>query len=376
MTRQVSLSSALHAGMATLYCVCLAYAAGLLHRLPLWPFTLASGQHPIEPVLLAMLLGMLLRQSGWVTATWQPHLGLITKCALYMAIVMLGARLNWHAVWSLPHATLLVIVLVVGITVPLVLWLARCCRCNGALSWQLAVGTAICGTAAIAAVSPLLASSEEDVAISISAINLLGTVAIFVFPLLGHLFGMVGSHYAVWVGCSVQAVPQTVAAAFAYGNASGILGTLVKLARVLLLAPLLLVVGLCNKTTAQAISSNGAGFKDSGLKNNLAHSTAGVPQARLRFTTLLPPFILGFVLMMGLNSMGWLQPWVWHGYVLPVQSVMQRSSDFLLGLALAAIGLRTSLGSMWQRGGKAIAVAAMGAVLIAVLSFLAIKVWL
>ena len=62
--------------------------------------------------------------------------------------------------------------------------------------------------------------------------------------------------------------------------------------------------------------------------------------------------------------------------MLPVQSVMQRSSDFLLGLALAAIGLRTSLGSMWQRGGKAIAVATMAAVLIAVLSFLAIKVWL
>lgn len=393
---------------AVIFCALLVYLAGLLHQLPFWPFTLASGQHPIETVLLAMLLGMLCRMALHIPQSLLHVSRAVGRYSLYTAIIMLGARLDWRQVAHLPWQVLGVIVIAVCLCLLAGLWLARCLKIPRVTGYLVTVGTAICGTAAIAAVSPQLAAAEEEVALSVAAINLLGTVAIFLFPLLGHLLRLANLQYAVWVGTSVQAVAQTTAAAFAFSAQAGVLGTLVKLTRVLLLAPVLLFINLVQpkplggSTAAQArsmaVGHPAAGAQAStdpssaalaGVGGHAASPQQAEPKAGhrnqydasdathscWRWQTLLPPFIIGFILMMSLNSMGWLQHWQWSGYSVWPRQWLQQSSQFFMAMALVAIGLRTHFPSLLQTGSRALLFALLLALVLAGFSYLILMVF-
>lgn len=328
------------------FCFFLALLSTVLSHLPVWPFTLPSGQHPLEAVVLAILLGMVVNIFWRVPTSLQAGLRVCAKWTLAMAIVLLGARLNWHMLARLPMLVLWIIIGSVLMSLLFSYLLCRLLNVNKNVGLLIAMGTAICGSAAIAATLPLTSSSDDEAAISLSAINLLGLLALFLFPVLGRLWHMPMMHYAVWAGCSIQAVPQTIAAAFAYGSSAGLFGTVVKLARVLMLAPVLMLL-----SALQHFSSRGD-----------ASSPAWSWQK------MLPPFVLGFLLMTCLNSWGWLAPpaiWPWRT---SPQVMMTVASQFLMAMALAGIGLRTSFAGLYQTGKKPLLYALLAAVGLAALS--------
>src|SRR6266700_3556718 len=105
-------------------------------------------------------------------------------------------------------------------------------------------GTAICGNSAIVAVAPLIDAADEDVTLSVGTVNVMGLLLMFLLPLAGGVLKLSDEAFGVWAGSTIHAVPQVVAAAFAYSQKAGTLATLVKLVRVTLLAPFVIVLML------------------------------------------------------------------------------------------------------------------------------------
>ena len=106
----------------------------------------------------------------------------------------------------------------------------------------IAIGTAICGSSAIAAAAPVIQAKQKDIAISIACVNLLGLLAVFALPLIGSHFKLSDQQFGVWSGISIQAVPQVIAAGLSYSANAGNIATLIKLVRVCLLGPFLIVL--------------------------------------------------------------------------------------------------------------------------------------
>lgn len=106
----------------------------------------------------------------------------------------------------------------------------------------IAVGTAICGGSAIAAVSPIIEAEEDEVALSISTIFLFNVVAVFLFPFLGHLMNLSDAGFGLWAGTAINDTSSVVAAGYSYSETAGDYATIVKLTRATLIIPVSLII--------------------------------------------------------------------------------------------------------------------------------------
>jgi uncharacterized integral membrane protein (TIGR00698 family) len=207
------------------------------------------------------------------------------------------------------------------------------------LAILVACGNAICGNSAIAAVAPVIGADREDVAASIALTAVLGVVVVVALPLLITPLGLSHYQYGVLAGLSLYAVPQVLAAAFAVSVLSGQVATVVKLARVLMLGPVVIFFALrAHRTSAETLS----------------------------FRKIVPWFVLGFVVLAVLRSAG----------VIPDQlsAAAKVTATWLTIAAMAALGLSVDVRSVRQVGARvAVAVSASLCVLIA-LAVLLIRV--
>ena len=140
---------------------------------------------------------------------------------------------------------------------------------------------------------------------------------------LGHLLHLSSNKFGIWAGVSIQAVPQVVAAGFAYSAVAGKVATATKLARVLLLAPLMLLLHIFNRRQGN---------------NSKA------------WYSYISPMIIGFVCMAVLNSFGLFNVKHVGGVSLHPQAWLQHASDFLIVMAMLSIGLATNLRKLLQDG--------------------------
>jgi uncharacterized integral membrane protein (TIGR00698 family) len=192
---------------------------------------------------------------------------------------------------------------------------------DAALSQLIGTGTGICGASAIVAANQVSRGSQEDVAYALAVITLCGTVSLILYPAIGPLLGLDPRAYGLWAGASIHEVVQAVGAAAAGGPVSAEVGTITKLARVVLLAPAVLALGVWVRQSAP--KSNG---KDEA--------------ARLKAP--MPWFAFGFLLMVAIASTRLLPPMV------------EQTSRFLVPLMLAAsvaaLGLNTDLKALRAKG--------------------------
>jgi uncharacterized membrane protein YadS len=157
----------------------------------------------------------------------------------------------------------------------------------------------------------------------------------FVSPFAGGLLRFSDDGYGVWAGSTIHAVPQAVAAGFAFSAKAGGLATLVKLVRVALLAPLLLALAF-----VYARSRKGG--------------------ITVHYARLVPPFLWGFFGLFLLNSLGWLPVLQFQsGYSVGMASVLAETGNILLTLSMAALGLEVNLKLMVKVGGAALAAGAL-----------------
>ena len=228
------------------------------------------------------------------------------------------------------------LVVVIGIVASMAI--GRALGLSPKLSILVACGNSICGNSAIAAVAPVIGATAADVASSIALTAVLGVVVVLSLPLLIPLLNLTLYQYGVLAGMTVYAVPQVVAATFPVSLLSGTTGTLVKLVRVLMLGPVVLFFALRNRDAAQG---------------------------RLSFSRLVPWFIVGFVLLGVLRSLG----------LLPVDlaNTLREASRWLTVAALAALGLGVDI-RVVRKVGRPVALAVIGSLIVLiVLSLLLIK---
>ena len=271
--------------------------------------------HPIvEGLVVAILLGMMVRTLWTPPAAVDAGVGFTAREILEMAVLLLGASVDLPLLLRAGPSLAVGIVLLIVLGIVFSYGIGRALGLPHKLSVLVACGNSICGNSAIAAVAPVIRAEKEHVASSIAFTAILGVVVVIGLPFLIHPLGLSFYQYGVLTGLTVYAVPQVLAAAFPVSVLSGQVGTLVKLVRVLMLGPVVLFIALKHRHDADAPRGDAA---------------------RFQVTRFVPWFIIGFLVLAGLRSSGAI-PAVAAG-------AMKSLSTWLTVAAMAALGLGVDL---------------------------------
>ena len=284
-----------------------------------------SEHYGAPAMLLALLLGLALNflaEEGTRTA---PGIALTARAVLRLGVALLGARISVDMLAGLGGPAIGLVVAGVVLTILFGLVVAR----FAGRDWRFALLTggsvAICGASAamaIAAVLPRHERSERDLAFTVLSVTVLSTAAMVLYPMLSGLFGFTARDSGVFLGGTIHDVAQVVGAGFSIGPETGEVATLVKLIRVSMLAPVVLCFSLVIRARGLADQKGG------------------------KRPPLLPGFVLGFLVLAALNSVGVIPAVLadWAGVL----------SRWALLIAIAAVGIKTSLKRMLDVGGVAI----------------------
>jgi uncharacterized integral membrane protein (TIGR00698 family) len=280
-----------------------------------------TGEAYLEALVLAILLGLVLRNIWEPGALWQPGILFSAKILLEVAVVLLGAAVSARTVLALGPKLLIGIALVVLVSIGVSYFICRALGLRQRMAVLVACGNSICGNSAIAAVAPVIGADAEDIAASIAFTAVLGVLVVLLLPLLVPLLALSLTQYGVLAGLTVYAVPQVLAATLPIGALSNQIGTVVKLVRVLMLGPAVFVLSLLasrlREETDEAPPHLTAGERPK----------AGMPALH----HLVPWFIVGFLAVLTIRSLG-LIPVV----VLPP---LKNIAALLTTISMAALGL-------------------------------------
>ena len=285
---------------------------------------LALGRAWLEALVLAILLGALLRTLWAPGPAWQAGIRFGARTVLEVAVVLLGLSISLRQVLAAGAGLLVGIAGVVAVAIMASYAIGRALRLPPRMSLLVACGNSICGNSAIAAVAPVIGADGDDIAASIAFTAVLGIAVVLLLPLMIPLLALSDRQYGVLAGLAVYAVPQVLAATAPVSMLSLQLGTLVKLVRVLMLGPVILVLSL-------GVRRFGAG-------------RPGTQRASLSLNSLVPWFILGFLALAALRSLGWVPA----SLLAPVGA----ATTWLTIVAMAALGLGTDLRMVARAGGR------------------------
>ncbi|KQO69845.1 hypothetical protein ASF27_16590 [Methylobacterium sp. Leaf102] len=306
-------------------------------------------EHPyVEALVMAILLGIAVR------SVWQPGdrfrrgIAFSAKQVLEVAVTLLGASLSLGAIVASGPALLTGIVGTVVVTIGASYAICRLLALPARMAILVACGNAICGNSAIAAVAPVIGADGEDVAASIAFTAVLGVLMVLGLPLFVPLVGLSENQYGVLAGLTVYAVPQVLAATVPVGLLSTQVGTLVKLVRVLMLGPVVVACSLI----ARFLPVDG--------------STAAPRPATLRLTQLVPWFILGFLVLASLRSLGLIP----DALVGPLKHL----AGLLTIVSMAALGLGVDVRVLARVGGRVTAAVTGSLLVLIATSLVLIKV--
>jgi len=198
----------------------------------------------VSPLVGGVVLGVIVANVGLTRPILTPGITFATKRLLRAGVVVLGLRLSFDQVRDLGVVGALAVVAVVVASFFGIQLLARLMGVSPGLGLLVATGYSICGASAVAAMEPLADADEEEVAYAIGLVTLCGSLSIIVLPAVGHAIGLSAEQFGGWAGAGVHDVGQVTATASAYAEESLAPALLVKLTRVILLAPLVAGVGL------------------------------------------------------------------------------------------------------------------------------------
>jgi uncharacterized integral membrane protein (TIGR00698 family) len=177
----------------------------------------------------------------------------LSKFLLQASVVALGFGMNLHQVLQAGRDGFLYTAISISVAMFLGLGLGRLIHVGGKSAFLISAGTAICGGSAIAAVGPITGASEDEMAVALGAIFILNSVALFLFPLIGHALNLNQSQFGLWSALAIQDTSSVVGATARYGATALAVGTTIKLTRALWIVPLALVTAACSPNKAQPI---------------------------------------------------------------------------------------------------------------------------
>ncbi|WP_249125149.1 YeiH family protein [Saccharopolyspora erythraea] len=284
----------------------------------------------VSALTSAVVLGVVAGNVPGVPARVRPGLAWATRRLLRAGVVLLGLQLAVGQVLGLGAGTVVAVVLVVGLTFAGTLVLGRWLGVSRGLSLLVATGFSICGASAIAAVEGVVDREDEDVASAVALVTVFGSASMVLLPLLATATGMPPADYGRIAGASVHEVAQVVAAASPMGAAAVAVAVVVKLSRVVLLAPLVAGVSL--------------------VRRRAAGQAAGTRPP------LVPLFVVGFLAAVAVRSIGMVPE--------PVLDVARQVTTVLLAGALFALGSAVRLRALLRTGPRAFALGACSTALV------------
>ena len=283
---------------------------------------------------VAIILGMIVGNVFYTTfhtseAGFKSGVKWAEKDLLMFAIALMGINLNFTMLANLGIKTILIIVLGMVFTITMGVFLGKLFKLNPKLSLMIGIGNGVCGSSAIAATSGVAKVHSNDIGVSIALVNLMGTIGIFLAPFLAHALGFTDIQSGIFTGNTLQAVGQAVAAGFSISDEAGHYATVVKMGRVLLLVPLVLILIYIAKKE----SKNGG--------EEVAEKTkVGVPS-----------FILWFVFFSVIASLGFLPK--------ELETYISTFSHYITLIAMSAIGLMIHFGTIVKTAGTAFKVSSL-----------------
>lgn len=279
----------------------------------------------ISPLIFAILLGLVLG-NAWprlAQGDRQPGLEFCKKRLLRLGVAFYGIHISLQQIAEVGTGALLVDAVMLLSTLGLAYWLGRrWLGLDAPTSLLVGAGSAICGAAAILATEPVVRARPQQTAVAVGTVVLFGTLAMFLYPLIYPWLGLSPRAMGIYTGATVHEVAQVVAAGVAMGDDVAQTAVITKLTRVMMLAPVLLVLGwwLSRKSGIRAVRAP------------------------------LPWFAFGFIAVVLFNSLVNLPP-TWT-------ATIKHLDGWALTMAMAALGLSTRLGGLGAVGWKPLALAA------------------
>jgi uncharacterized integral membrane protein (TIGR00698 family) len=322
------------------------------------------GLLPAVPLLsIAVVLGIIVGQlpvlRPALSGPLKPGLSLAAKRLMRLGVVLLGLKLSLVDIAGLGWLTITTTVLIVILTFFGTLWLGRVAGLPGHQPLLIATGFAVCGASAIGAMSGVVKAKDEETATPVALVTLCGTLAIGVLPLLWHPLGLTDLQFGHWVGAGVHDVGQVVATAQIAGTGALAVAVVVKLTRVLMLAPL--VAGVAVYERRRMAVPVGAPVGAASAASSPADATATPGSTR---PPVLPLFVAGFLALVLVRTLIDLPP-----AVLDAADLVQ---TILLAMALFGLGTAVRLGSLLRTGGRSLGVGLASWALIALLALAAV----
>jgi uncharacterized integral membrane protein (TIGR00698 family) len=292
--------------------------------------------------VLAILLGTAIRTLRGPDARLEPGIQVGAKLLLEIAVVLLGVSVSAGALLQNGLRLIAGIAGVVVLAILISYGIGRRFGLPRKMALLIACGNSICGNSAIAAVAPVIDADGQDVAASIAFTAVLGVGVVLGLPLLVGALSLTQREYGVFAGLTVYAVPQVLAATCSVSASAAHIGTVVKLVRVLMLGPVVLVLSLLQ----------------GGLEPRRGRARPAVSQ-------LAPWFIVGFLLLLWLRSAG-LVPYV-------LLAPAHAAADGLTVMSMAALGLGVDARAVVRAGARVAAVVVGSLVGLAVISLALIR---
>lgn len=299
-----------------LFIAALAIVSYLIVNLPVMAET------GISSLVIAIILGMVIGNIWHHPDSLTPGIQFSTKHILRTAIIFYGFRVTFQQIASVGLQALIIDMLVVALTIILGFFVgSKILKLDRDMSLLISAGAAICGAAAVLAVEDILKSEPYKTAVAVGTVVLFGTTSMFLYPLLHHaaLFGFTDNQFGVFAGASVHEVAQALVAGANVSGEIGKVAVIVKMIRVLLLVPALILISIFNNKFSEK-------------------SHEKKPRV------MIPWFAVGFILVIGFNSLN----------LLPTAfvNVINQFDIILLTMAMGAIGVETKLSKIKKVGIK------------------------
>ncbi|MFC4525469.1 putative sulfate exporter family transporter [Dyella halodurans] len=273
--------------------------------------------------VFGIVLGIAVRNLVAPGGSYTPGIQFAGKQVLQWSIIALGFGLSLNQVAKTGLESLSVTLVTMTVAFLSAWLLGRLLKVDDKLKILIGVGTAICGGSAIAAVTPIIKPDDHDTAFAISTIFLFNLVAVLLFPLLGHLLHLSDLGFGLWAGTAINDTSSVVAAGYSFSKQAGDYATIVKLTRATLIIPICLVLAF-----ATAWKQKKQGASDFSLAR------------------IFPWFILWFLVASAVRTAGLIPT--------AIQPVLHMAAEFLIIVALTAIGLSANLRRMASTGARPI----------------------
>jgi uncharacterized integral membrane protein (TIGR00698 family) len=288
----------------------------------------------VSALLLVILLGMAWKSLAPVPAAVMPGIRFAQRPVLRWAVAGLGFRLSIQELLQLGGHALVIVAISTFVALWFGWWLAERMGLAHKLGLLLGVGGAICGASAIVAADSVVQSEKQESAIAIGVITLLGTIGIVLYPVIGHTLRLTDHVYGVWDGASLHETAQVVAAGFGMSPEAARIATVVKLARIALLAPVVLWLAWLMRRH---------------------HEKTGHAKV-----SIVPWFLVMFVVFAAINSLDVIPP--------GALSWIRRGDVWLLCVGMAGVGLQTGVNDLRVAGARPILAGALQWLVLAVVA--------